>query len=151
MTNDERTVCATVLPRYLVVGLFLAAMGSGCSDAPSSPTDCATDAQCTHSERCDVATHVCVLSQPADVAPDSLTGSNNTSYAYSLAGVPQSDRYFAGTLCGPLMVGSMVDPAHQAFLDLLFDKNVSAFSTSYYVSELQLLPLIIASGNWWRP
>jgi hypothetical protein len=37
-------------------------------------------------------------------------------------------------------------------LNTLFSANTgTGFSTLYYQGELQLLPLIVASGNWWRP
>ena len=37
------------------------------------------------------------------------------------------------------------------FLDALWNWNAANFTTDYYDSELQLLPLIVASGNWWNP
>jgi hypothetical protein len=45
----------------------------------------------------------------------------------------------------------MVDAAHQAFLNTLWTANSENFTTDYYDSELQLIPLIVASGNWWNP
>lgn len=75
----------------------------------------------------------------------------NTAGLYSLAGAAVGPRYFAESTVGPLMVGCMVDAAHQGFLDTLWTANASHFTTDYYDSELQLLPMIVASGNWWRP
>lgn len=74
------------------------------------------------------------------------------SWAYSLDGTPRSNLYHDKGQAGCVMVGCMVDSAHQTFLNTLFTANTgSGFSTAYYEGELQLLPLIVASGNWWRP
>lgn len=70
---------------------------------------------------------------------------------YRLDGSPVGGRYFAEATVGPLLVGCMVDPAHQAFLDRLWVANAANFTTDYYDSELQLIPMIVASGNWWNP
>jgi hypothetical protein len=74
------------------------------------------------------------------------------SYAYGLDGTPRSGLYHEGTTSGCVMAGAMVDSAHQTFLNTLFAGNTgSGFKTAYFESELMLLPLILASGNWWRP
>jgi hypothetical protein len=74
------------------------------------------------------------------------------SWAYDLAGNPQSNLYHDKGQAGCVMAGCMVDSANQTFLNTLFSANTgSGFSTLYYQGELQLLPLIVASGNWWRP
>ena len=70
---------------------------------------------------------------------------------YNLNGTPNGGRYFAEIVVGPLMVGCMVDPSHQTFLNTLWTANTDNFTTDYYDSELQLIPLIVASGNWWNP
>jgi hypothetical protein len=74
------------------------------------------------------------------------------SYAYELDGTPRSGLYHEGTTSGCVMAGCMVSSAHQTFLNTLFTGNTgSGFKTAYFEAELLLLPLILASGNWWRP
>jgi len=75
----------------------------------------------------------------------------NAAGLYALDGTAVGSRYFAESTVGPLMVGCMVDAAHQGFLDTLWTAHASHFTTDYYDSELQLLPMLVASGNWWRP
>ncbi|MEY2618884.1 MAG: hypothetical protein RL522_1886 [Pseudomonadota bacterium] len=70
---------------------------------------------------------------------------------YNLNGTVNGGRYFAEIVVGPLTVGCMVDASHQAFLNTLWTANANNFTTDYYDSELQLIPLIVASGNWWNP
>jgi hypothetical protein len=52
---------------------------------------------------------------------------------------------------GPLCAGALVDASYQSFANALWNWNVSHFTTGYYDSELQLLSLVVASGNWWSP
>jgi hypothetical protein len=47
--------------------------------------------------------------------------------------------------------GALVDGAHQEFLNSLWNWTANNLSRDYYDSELQLLPMIVASGNWWTP
>jgi hypothetical protein len=54
-------------------------------------------------------------------------------------------------MIGPMLCGAMVDARFQGFLNSLWNWNASNFTTDYYDSELQLIPLIVASGNWWNP
>lgn len=75
----------------------------------------------------------------------------NAAGLYNLDGSAVGGRYFAESTVGPLMVGCMVDPAHQGFLDTLWTAHAGHFTTDYYDSELQLLPMLVASGNWWNP
>ena len=59
--------------------------------------------------------------------------------------------YFAEESMGPAMVGCLADAAHQGFLDTLWSAHTSHFTTDYYDSELQLLPMLVAAGHWWMP
>ena len=52
---------------------------------------------------------------------------------------------------GPLCAGACVDTQNQTLVDALWNWNASHFTTGYYDSELQLLSLVVASGNWWSP
>ncbi len=76
---------------------------------------------------------------------------NRLAGMYLLDGHPIGGRYFAESVAGPLMVGCMVAPAHQGLLDTLWSANATQFTTDYYDSELQLLPMLVAGGHWWRP
>jgi hypothetical protein len=75
----------------------------------------------------------------------------NTAGQYRLDGTGYAGRYFAPGTVGCELVGAMCDSGLQSWLNTLFTANTDNFRTAYYDSELQLLPLIVASGNWWRP
>ncbi len=70
---------------------------------------------------------------------------------YRLDGSPIGGRYFAEGVAGPLMVGCMVHTDHQTMLDTLWRAHAANFTTDYYDSELQLLPMLVAAGHWWMP
>jgi hypothetical protein len=57
----------------------------------------------------------------------------------------------SGAYHGPLCAGACIDAGYQGFVDALWNWNVSHLTTGYYDSELQLLSLVVASGNWWSP
>jgi hypothetical protein len=42
-----------------------------------------------------------------------------------------------------------VDSRFQGFLDTMWNWNAKNLTTGYYDSEIQLLSLVVASGNWW--
>ncbi len=50
---------------------------------------------------------------------------------------------------GPICAGACVDARFQSFLDAMWNWNVTHLTTGYYDSELQLLSMVVASGNWW--
>jgi hypothetical protein len=52
---------------------------------------------------------------------------------------------------GPICAGACVDARFQGFLDTMWNWNASHLTTGYYDSEIQLLSLVVASGNWWTP
>ncbi len=54
-------------------------------------------------------------------------------------------------MIGPQLCGAMTGPEHQAYLNALWTFNANNFSSLYFDAELQLLPMIVASGNWWQP
>jgi endoglucanase len=70
---------------------------------------------------------------------------------YHLDGSVMERRFPPKGIIGPLLCGAMVDPAHQEFLNTLWSWTVNNFSTDYYDAELMLIPMIVASGNWWNP
>jgi hypothetical protein len=52
---------------------------------------------------------------------------------------------------GPICAGACIDAQYQTFVDALWNWNVTHLTTGYYDGELQLLSLVVASGNWWSP
>jgi hypothetical protein len=78
---------------------------------------------------------------------------NGFSWAYNLDGSPyRAGLYHDGATAGCVMAGCMVDASYQTFLNTLFSSNIgSGYDTRYFYAELMLLPLILASGNFWRP
>lgn len=52
---------------------------------------------------------------------------------------------------GPICAGACVDARFQGFLDSMWTWNASHLTTGYYDGELQLLSMVVASGNWWKP
>ena len=68
-----------------------------------------------------------------DLAGKMLTGGNSPAYH------------------GPICAGACVDARYQGFLDTMWNWNASHMTTGYYDGEIQLLSMIVASGNWWTP
>lgn len=81
------------------------------------------------------------------------TGGNPTNFqpGYRLDGTPLDTWGASPSFVGPASNGAMVDPSQQAFLNSLWSWNASHPATIYYDRELQLIPLIVVSGNWWQP
>jgi Glycosyl hydrolases family 8 len=52
---------------------------------------------------------------------------------------------------GPICAGACIDASYQSFLDSLWNWNAANLTTGYYDGEIQLLSLVVASGNWWTP
>jgi endo-1,4-beta-D-glucanase Y len=52
---------------------------------------------------------------------------------------------------GPICAGACVDGRFQAFLDAMWNWNAANPVKTYYDAELQLLSMVVASGNWWTP
>lgn len=73
------------------------------------------------------------------------------AHGYQLDGTPLDRSFSPPIMIGPMLCGAMAAPRFQGFLDALWTWNASHFSTDYYDSELQLMPMIVASGNWWNP
>ena len=57
----------------------------------------------------------------------------------------------SGAYHGPICAGACTDARFQAFLDAMWNWNASHLTTGYYDSEIQLLSMVVASGNWWTP
>jgi hypothetical protein len=52
---------------------------------------------------------------------------------------------------GPICAGACVDARFQPFLDSMWTWNADHLTTGYYDGEIQLLSMVVASGNWWTP
>jgi len=70
---------------------------------------------------------------------------------YELNGTPHSTAYASSSFIGPATAGAMIDTSYQGFLNSLFEWNALNPAGGYYDAELQLIPMIVASGNWWQP
>jgi hypothetical protein len=88
------------------------------------------------------------------------TGGNPGSmpHGYRLDGTRIIDgNWPARAMIGPAMTGAQVDASFQAYLNASWDwinggpSNNPNFITGYYDSELMLIPMLVASGNWWSP
>jgi endoglucanase len=67
---------------------------------------------------------------------------------YTLAGAKAAGGN-SGAYHGPVCAGACVDSRFQGFLDTMWNWNAKNLTTGYYDSEIQLLSLVVASGNWW--
>jgi hypothetical protein len=70
---------------------------------------------------------------------------------YRLDGTATERSYPPKATIACMIGGALVDASHQQFLNSLWDWTASHLSQDYYDSELQLLPMVVASGNWWTP
>jgi hypothetical protein len=50
---------------------------------------------------------------------------------------------------GPIGLGACIDAKYQTFADAMWNWNASHLTTGYYDGEIQLLSMVVASGNWW--
>jgi hypothetical protein len=50
---------------------------------------------------------------------------------------------------GPIALGACIDAKYQAFADAMWNWNAGHMTTGYYDGEIQLLSMVVASGNWW--
>lgn len=73
-----------------------------------------------------------------------------TSENFLLDGTPVGARYFPGASAGGLMIGAMCG-SDQAYLNHMVEGTFNNFRTWYYDADIQLLGLLVASGNWWQP
>ena len=76
---------------------------------------------------------------------------NNMSIGYHLNGADMGFAWPSRGLIAGAMNGAQVDASFQPYLNASWDWMASHFVTSYYDSELSLLSMLVASGNWWTP
>jgi hypothetical protein len=62
----------------------------------------------------------------------------------TLATGGQSPAYHA-----PICAGACIDAKYQGFVDAMWNWNAGHLTTGYYDGEIQLLSMVVASGNWW--
>ena len=79
------------------------------------------------------------------------TGGNPANYSagYTLAGAPLAS-YSSTAFTSPLLVASIVDAQHQSFLNMGWQIIKNA-NYSYYDASINLLSMLVISGNWWVP
>ncbi len=87
---------------------------------------------------------------------NNVTGGNAAliTMGYKLDGTPLSTPttdWTSPSFAGPATVGAMVDPRFQNFLNSAWNLDVAHPAVGYYDYELQMLSMIVASGNWWNP
>ena len=72
---------------------------------------------------------------------------------YKLDGTPLSNiaEYSSPSFSGPAVAGALIDGRFQLFLNSLWTLNSSKPAVGYYDYELQLISMMVASGNWWNP
>jgi len=111
-----------------------------------------------------IATDFLVAGEPrAKTAVERITGwfrgatgddPGTIGAGYQLDGTPSPDSDFRSmAFVAPLGVAAMVDAAHQAWLNAVWDLVVATplDAEAYYENTLKLLAMIVMSGNWWVP
>ena len=81
---------------------------------------------------------------------DSAGDPENMNCGWRLNGALLGD-HRGHSFVGPALAGAMVHPRFQTFLNALWTWNRDIPGYGYYDNELQLIPMIVASGNWWNP
>ncbi len=76
---------------------------------------------------------------------------NNMAIGYQLNGNDMGFAWVNSGMVAGAMNGAQVDASFQPYLNASWDWMTSHFVTSYYDSELSLLSMLVASGNWWTP
>lgn len=142
-----QTDSATPIPSPGFMGDFVATEGFYYANAQRNPWRYATDYVTSGDER-----WANVLGKLVDFVRADTNGNPAViATGYRLDGSALDRSYSPEGMIGPMLCGAMVAPRFQGFLDALWNWNSSNFTTDYYDSELQLLPMIVASGNWWNP
>ena len=71
---------------------------------------------------------------------------------YHLDGSPSPDsNYLTMAFAAPFGVAAMADQLHKPWLNALWNLIATAPSDKYYADSIQLLSMIVMSGNWWPP
>jgi hypothetical protein len=83
------------------------------------------------------------------VQSDCGGNASQIAVGYHLDGSNMGKPYAPKGMIGPMLCGAMIDGNFQGFLDNLWSWTSGNFTTDYYDSELMLIPMLVASGNWW--
>lgn len=83
------------------------------------------------------------------VAQNSGGQAVNIKAGYQLNGTA-IDSYFSTFFAAPLGVGAMTDPTQQAFLNNIY-QNVYNTHEGYFADSVNLLSLLVMTGNFWDP
>ncbi len=74
------------------------------------------------------------------------------SSGYQLDGTPSAGSgYLSMAFVAPFGVAAMADQLHQPWLDALWTAIAAAPPQGYYEDTIQLMSMIVMSGNWWSP
>jgi endoglucanase len=85
---------------------------------------------------------------------EGATGGDPTKIraGYKLDGTPSAgSSYLTMAFAAPFGVAAMADGAHKPWLNKLWTTVASAPSEGYYEDTIQLMAMIVMSGNWWAP
>ena len=71
---------------------------------------------------------------------------------YHLDGSPsEGSNYLTMAFAAPFGVAAMANQQHKPWLDALWTLIAAAPSQGYYEDTLQLMAMVVMSGNWWSP
>jgi endo-1,4-beta-D-glucanase Y len=85
---------------------------------------------------------------------EGATGGDPTKIraGYKLNGTPSAGSdYLTMAFAAPFGVAAMADGAHKPWLNKLWMTIAAAPSEGYYEDTIQLMSMIVMSGNWWAP
>ncbi|MEP7126441.1 MAG: glycosyl hydrolase family 8 [Byssovorax sp.] len=85
---------------------------------------------------------------------EGATGGDPTKIraGYKLNGTPSAGSdYLTMAFAAPFGVAAMADGNHKAWLNKLWTTIEGAPSEGYYEDTIQLMAMIVMSGNWWSP
>ncbi len=85
---------------------------------------------------------------------EGATGGDPTKIraGYKLDGTPVSgSNYLTMAFAAPFGVAAMADGSHKAWLNELWSTIAGAPSEGYYEDTIQVMSMIVMSGNWWAP
>jgi len=75
----------------------------------------------------------------------------NIRAGYELSGEPLPDSdYFTTFFVAPMGVAAMNDPAQQEWLNAIYD-SIYDYHQDYYEDSINLLCMMVMSGNFWSP
>jgi endo-1,4-beta-D-glucanase Y len=85
---------------------------------------------------------------------EGATGGDPTKIraGYKLDGTPSAgSNYLTMAFAAPFGVAAMADGAHKPWLNKLWTTIAAAPSEGYYEDTIQLMAMVVMSGNWWAP